>query len=254
MRLGIIADVHGNFHALTAVLARLKTLACDQIVNLGDCLSGPLEADKTAALLMSENFLTVRGNHDRMLIDRGVDEMGPSDQAAFRLLNADQLDWLRGMPVDAQLGNIYLCHATPRKDSAYLLETVLPHTGVVRLATPGEMRARLNGVPEDAAVVLHGHTHIPRMVNLDGRLLINPGSVGLPGYDASTTTHHYMETGSPHARFAVLDRSGATGNNWHVEFHALEYEWDKAAELATAAGRADWAHALATGYALRIDS
>ena len=254
MRIGVIADVHGNLLALRAVLAKLKTLSCDRIVNLGACLSGPLQAAETADLLIAEDFLTVRGNHDRQLIDRPVDEMGPSDQAAFGQLTEAHLNWLRAMPVEARIGNIYLCHATPRKDSAYLLETVMPETGDVRLATTDEIRTRLLGVPEDVSVVLHGHTHIPRLMSLDGRLLINPGAVGLPAYDATSTALHYMETGSPHARFAVVTRSGTSDHNWEVQFHAIEYEWDAASEIATAGERGDWARALATGYALRTGS
>jgi hypothetical protein len=41
-----------------------------------------------------------------------------------------------------------------------------------------------------------------------------------------------------------MDRKG---NQWRFDFRALAYDWDKAAALALANGRADWADALATG-------
>jgi predicted phosphodiesterase len=44
MRFAAIADVHGNHLALEAVLADIRPRASSEIVNLGDCLSGPLEA------------------------------------------------------------------------------------------------------------------------------------------------------------------------------------------------------------------
>ncbi|BDC52266.1 DNA methylase [Bryobacterales bacterium F-183] len=248
MRLGVIADIHGNASALRAVLAKLKDLGCDRIVDLGDCLSGPLDADETADILLEHNFLTVRGNHDRQLIDQHPEAMGPSDLAARSLLHDKHLDWLHTLPFHAQFDDVYLCHATPRKDSQYLLETVIPISGEVRLASQGEMRARLGPLPDGVTLVLHGHTHIPRLVSIDGRLLVNPGSVGLPAYDATSTATHFMETASPHARFAVLDR---VQGQWRAEFHAIEYDWDKAAALATSRKRDDWAHALATGFALR---
>ena len=53
MRLGVIADIHGNLLALEAVLAKLDDLGVDRIVNLGDCASGPLWPAETAALLRS---------------------------------------------------------------------------------------------------------------------------------------------------------------------------------------------------------
>ena len=60
---------------------------------------------------------------------------------------------------------------------------------------------------------------------------------------------HHMETGSPHARYAILDHEPAGG--WRVSLIALEYDWRSAADDARRAGRPDWAHALETGYALR---
>jgi len=59
-----------------------------------------------------------------------------------------------------------------------------------------------------------------------------------------------METGSPHARYAVIDRERGGGR---IEFIALEYDWNAAAGDARKANRLDWAHALATGYARRPD-
>ncbi|MEL7151833.1 MAG: metallophosphoesterase family protein, partial [Pseudomonadota bacterium] len=42
MRLAAISDIHGNSDALRAVLDDIKRRGVDQIVNLGDCFSGPL--------------------------------------------------------------------------------------------------------------------------------------------------------------------------------------------------------------------
>ncbi len=76
MRIAVIADIHGNVRALRAVMDDIKALAPDTVVNLGDCVSGPLEAAETADLLISLAWTTVRGNHDRQLLDRPVDKMG----------------------------------------------------------------------------------------------------------------------------------------------------------------------------------
>lgn len=88
MRLAVLADVHGNLGALEAVLADLARHAPDAVVNLGDCVSGPLAAAATADLLMDRGFVTVRGNHDRQLFDRPASAMGPSDRAADAQLTA----------------------------------------------------------------------------------------------------------------------------------------------------------------------
>jgi hypothetical protein len=56
------------------------------VVNLGDHLSGPLQASATADALMSEPWLHIRGNHDRQLLDRPFENMGGSDRAAYEHL------------------------------------------------------------------------------------------------------------------------------------------------------------------------
>jgi hypothetical protein len=87
------------------------------------------------------------------------------------------------------------------------------------------------------------------MVELPGGpTVVNPGSVGLPAFSDDTHFPHAIETGTAHARYAMVERRGA---RWHVHFRALEYDWDAAASDAFRDGRADWAHALATGRVMR---
>ena len=65
MKFAAIADVHGNRLALEAVLADLAALGITEIVNLGDHVSGPLEAARTADLLIERGFPSIRGDQDR---------------------------------------------------------------------------------------------------------------------------------------------------------------------------------------------
>ena len=55
MRFAAIADVHGNRPALEAVLADIAALDITEVANLGDHVSGPLEAARTADLLMAQD-------------------------------------------------------------------------------------------------------------------------------------------------------------------------------------------------------
>ena len=68
MKIAAIADIHGNDLALEAVLADIAAHGIEEVVNLGDHLSGPLNAGRTADILMARDFPSVRGNHDRWLI------------------------------------------------------------------------------------------------------------------------------------------------------------------------------------------
>ena len=65
--LAVIADIHGNRWALEAVLQDIDRRGIQQIVNLGDHLTGPLDPAGTADLLIEHGMLSVCGNDDRML-------------------------------------------------------------------------------------------------------------------------------------------------------------------------------------------
>ena len=110
------------------------------------------------------------------------------------------------------------------------------------------MAARLGAVA--APLVLCGHTHMPRVAHSGGTLVVNPGSVGLPAFDDDHPHAHRMETGSPHARWALV-----------------EHAWRGLAGAAAAdrlrlpgrgaggsAGRGDWADALRTGRVGRTEA
>jgi predicted phosphodiesterase len=243
MRLAVVADIHGNLAALEAVADDIRAAAPDLVVNLGDCLSGPLQPAETADRLIELGWPTLRGNHDRWLLDRDPEAMGPSDRYAAATLTDAHRAWLAALPaLLAPVADVVAFHATPDDDTRYLIEEVTP-AGVVDAPLPA-ISARLGTTR--APLMLFGHSHVPRLVRLgDGTLLINPGSVGLPAYDADTPYRHAMCAGSPHARYALLDR---TPRGWTVAHRALPYDWEGAARLAAARDRLDWAQALATGF------
>jgi putative phosphoesterase len=242
MRMALIADIHGNLDALDAVLAHIALQRVDCIVNLGDVVSGPLRARATAERLMPLEIPTVRGNHERQLLTLSLDAMGESDRIAARDLDDHHRAWLESFPSFRAVGeDVLLCHGTPQNDVDYLLESVAENG--CRAATVSEVEMRTAGV--NALLIACGHSHLPRALRLtDGRLVINPGSVGLQAYPARWPYTHIIENGSPHARYAIAERRSTT---WEVEFVAVDYDWEAAAALAAAKGRSDWAHALRTG-------
>jgi putative phosphoesterase len=249
MRIAVLADIHGNLRALEAVHADMMKRSPDVIVNLGDNVSGPLQAPATADWLMQQSWVHIRGNHDRQLIDRLPADMGLSDQSAHAQLNRGHLDWLGSLPPMRMLTeDVLLCHGSPRNDLEYLLEQI--DGDHVRCASPAQIQERLGNI--HATLVLCGHSHIPRIVSLPGAVwALNPGSVGLPAYEDTWTAPHYVETGSPHARYAIVDWEAKA---IRVDFIAVDYDWGSASKEAARADRPDWAHALATGYALRPDT
>jgi len=241
MRLAIVSDIHGNLLALEAVLADLRSRGIERVLDLGDLLSGPLQPEQTCDRLIELDWPTIAGNHERQILHDPPERMGASDRHAAERLRPDQRDWLRALPPTRRLGEVLMVHGTPDSDLRSFLETV--DAAGIRAATPEEVAERAGA--DDARLILCGHTHTPRILRLDdGRLIVNPGSVGLQAYASELPHPHKVENGSPHARYAIVERD-RTG--WNAHLHRVDYDWQAAAALAERNGRPDWAKALATG-------
>ena len=76
--------------------------------------------------------------------------------------------------------------------------------GAVTMAPLEAIEKQAAGISQ--SLILCGHTHVARAVRLgDGRLVVNPGSVGGPGYSYNVPYPHVVEAGTPDARYAILE-------------------------------------------------
>ncbi len=244
MRIAIISDVHGNLSALDAVLDDIERRNVDEVVNLGDCLSGPLDAAGTAERLMSLGLRTVRGNHDRQLYDRPVEKMGSWERWIIDDLSPVQIDWLKRFPLTDEVGGLFLCHATPEKDDENWLDRRGPENRLVARDLDG-VTARVGGVT--AQVIACGHTHVPRAVKVPGGpVIVNPGAVGCPAYlDDRAEPPFVMQSGSADAQYAIIEKRL---KGWLTELLSVPYDSAAMAALAREKGAESWAHALETGW------
>lgn len=237
MRIAVVSDIHGNLPALLAVVADFRRRGVDQVVNLGDSLSGPLLPKETAQYLMAQDWVQLAGNHERQVLNLNASS-GASDRYAHAQLSAAEFTWMASLPcVRALNDEVLLCHGTPTSDCTYLLQTA------DRSATAAEIESRLG--PVKASLVLCGHTHVPRSVRSHGTLIVNPGSVGQPAFDDDHPTPHAVETGSPDARYAVVENHNGA---WHSTLITVPYPHQEMAALARMRNRPDWESALLTGY------
>ena len=245
MRFAAIADVHGNHLALEAVMADIRAQGIDEIVNLGDMASSPLEARRTMDALMALDAVHVLGNHDRWLIDRPPEKMGSWDRPAYAQLDAEtsRLAADQVPPTQVFRDQVFLCHGTPGNDDLYWLETVMPD-GSVTLSPLEAIEKEAEGISQ--SLILCAHTHIARAVRLsDGRMVVNPGSVGVPGFSYNVPYPHLIEAGTPDARYAILELAGS---EWRVTFRHVPYDHEAMAALARRNGFPEFASALATGW------
>ncbi|CAG7598816.1 hypothetical protein PAESOLCIP111_00260 [Paenibacillus solanacearum] len=187
MKLAFISDIHGNAAALDAVLEDIGGKAVDRIYVLGDlCYRGP-EPKRALDRVRSLRTEVIKGNADEWVV-RGVRPGEVPEQAIGMMnrerdwtlarLDADDVAYLNGLPQSLRLQfegvSISAFHATP--DS--LFEIVPP------FAADEQIQAKLM-TAEAADIYIYGHIHKPYIRYLDGKVVINTGSVGLP-FDGMT--------------------------------------------------------------------
>lgn len=243
-RIAVIADIHGNRWALERVLEDIARRAVDAVVNLGDSLYGPLDPGGTADVLLPLGLPTVRGNEDRIVCEPHGGTPNPTLAYVRESLRPRHVEWLESLPVIASLSDdVLMCHGCLEQDDVYMMETV--DRDGQRDRDAEALDALLAQHPH--AVVLCAHSHVPRVAALPGgKLVVNPGSVGLQAYTDDIPHAHAMMTGSPHARYSILTKRD---DDWSVEPVKVRYDWESAAAAAVRNGRPDWASWLRTGRA-----
>lgn len=203
-RVVVLADVHGVLPALDAVLAEGDVRAADVIVLAGDIASGPMPVETLDVLTaLGERVVWVRGNADRELVEmarKAFEGEAPDAVSpwAAQQLRADQVELLAGLPTTYTLGDTLFCHATPRDDE----EVVLVDSPVSRWAQV------FAGLPDEVGTVVCGHTHMPFARQVDRRLVVNAGSVGMP-YGAPGPSWALLTPEGVQLRRSALDRTKA---------------------------------------------
>ncbi|MEU9453016.1 metallophosphoesterase family protein [Streptomyces sp. NPDC048277] len=179
-RVAVLSDVHGVLPALEAVLAEPQVGGADRIVLTGDITAGPQPTEVLDLLTgLGDRVIWISGNADRELLEyrRGQRDTIPDPIApwAAAQLREDHLDLLGSLPRSVALsvnglGKVLFCHATPRDDE----EVVLVDSRLDR------WEEVFDGLDTGIRTVVCGHTHMPFVRLAHGRLVINPGSVGMP--------------------------------------------------------------------------
>jgi predicted phosphodiesterase len=179
-RVAVVSDIHGVLPALQAVLGEPDVATADRIVVTGDIAAGPLPTQVLDVLTsLGDRVVCIQGNSDRELVEHRQGKAGkipdPIAPWAAEQLRDDHIAFLANLPKTvvlpiSGLGDVLFCHATPRDDE----EVVLVDS---RLERWSEV---FTGLDEAIRTVICGHTHMPFTRLAHGRLVANPGSVGMP--------------------------------------------------------------------------
>lgn len=169
MKVGLIADIHGNIAALDAVLNDMPPV--DAIVCAGDVVGYNTYPNEVCVRLQQLGAHVVRGNHDCYVTGRAQFRSLPSLRVEWTRdnLRPENFEWLATLPAELRFDwggrKMIVRHASPWDEETYLYPDS-PRLDDVRLAA-------------DEILVL-GHTHHPMIRSCGEGLLINPGSVGQP--------------------------------------------------------------------------
>lgn len=248
----IISDIHGNSLALMAVLKDIRSRGIEKIINLGDHFFGALEPEMVAGVLRQNEMLCISGNTDREIlqsVDGGFDKEGMDRVKAD--LSAQSIAWLRTLSNTAICdGLFFVCHGTPQSDDEYLLEKVTANG--VFVYNDEELLERMGNIKE--RIILCGHSHVNRVIYLsNAKIILNPGSVGLPAYLGNGAHRFAMESMTPHAKYAIVHTDGDAIS---IEQVLCAYDWHKASAAARKNGNEKWAQFLLHGRMpkeLRVD-
>ena len=202
MRVAALCDVHGNAHALEAVLAEVDA---DVVVFGGDLASGPFPARTIALARSLPNVRFVRGNAD-VLASPAIDAAADAARRwVERQLDDERIEWLATLPFSWSCDDTLYVHANPRNVE-----------DVVTERTPeDEVAAYLQGVTESRVVT--GHIHLQFRRRVGAVEWIGAGSVGYPYED------------EPGAYWAVVTPDD-------VEFRRTEYDYEASFAAVKASG------------------
>jgi predicted phosphodiesterase len=204
VRIALLADVHGNLHALEAVLAEVRAARCDELWMAGDWVVYGAFPEECVTLLRAAGARAVAGDSDREAVAAAAGTLPSAAAEAKRAalawtasaLSPSALAFLAELPdarrldavgSDSRAGEALLVHGSPARRDEHLW----PHTAQERLAE----LAALAGT----TLVVCGHTHAAMERSAGGTRFLNPGSVGRAG------------DGDPRASWALLDTEGAGG-------------------------------------------
>jgi predicted phosphodiesterase len=149
-----IGDVHGKWQLLERAIGASRMAGAEVIVCVGDIAAQPEATDRCVELLSSNGVVTVRGNHDRWLLEASQER-----RSIAATLKPETLRFLTDLHptarLDTAIGEAFISHGVGAND--------LGHFPVTFLTPFMKRQWRLGRLPREACFVIHGHSHRSRV-------------------------------------------------------------------------------------------
>ena len=196
MRFAVLSDIHSNYAALRAVIADAESRQPDYWLFLGDYVTDCPYPHRTVEFLrdfsQTHSCLMIRGNREDYMINQRKApqawEYGSKCGAlryCYEDLTGGDLDWLASQPFTLRpelpgCEPFIMCHGSP--DSINYLFHTNTREAEIMISRLGEYGCRL---------MLCGHSHIPFIFKREGRMLVNPGALGMPVNEQTKAQYRY---------------------------------------------------------------
>lgn len=168
--IGIIADIHGNYPALRAVMDELKAEKCDEIYCLGDIVGYYCMVNECIEILRDNKVHCIKGNHESYLLGESIcprsNTVNRCIQFQKEKIKEKNLKWIKELPL--MITENKLCGVHGGWDDfldEYIVEFDFESDRVKHIK---------------AELFMSGHTHKPKVQMKDKVIYCNPGSVGQP--------------------------------------------------------------------------
>ncbi|MBQ8200760.1 MAG: metallophosphoesterase family protein [Clostridia bacterium] len=201
MKYAIISDIHGNAPALRLALDDARTQGAEGFLFAGDyVISAPWSNEVIHLLKHTPSAHFIRGNdEDHLNVPDGDDGQYEVSRWCAGNLTPENRRWLDTLPqqITVSCGNVVIrmAHSSEafvgkslhERFRTSILPSRYPDGPVCRDTLLQDFRSLWEGdafrrhiqrLPK--GVYVFGHNHIQTWADYDGRILINPGSCGLP--------------------------------------------------------------------------
>src|SRR5688572_14641850 len=175
MKIGVIADIHGDLPGFEAALRIIEGEGVSQIVCAGDIVDRGPEADEIIRIIRQRDIPCIRGNHDVTVV-RNQARWRASDRPERlsqlgRIVSDETIDFLNGLPETVALTldgvRMLIAHGTPWSD----VMTVFPDS------RQGVLDQIVERYGHDHDIIVLGHTHQPMFMHVANLWILNPGSI-----------------------------------------------------------------------------